>query len=65
MSASAKGALWLEGGCLCGAVRYRVTGKPYHVTHCHCSMCRRASGAPLVTWFSVKSDPGPFMKYPG
>jgi hypothetical protein len=56
MSVSAEGALWLEGGCLCGAVRYRVTGKPYHLTHCHCRMCRRASGAPFVTWFSVKSD---------
>ena len=46
----------LEGGCLCGAVRYRVTGKPYHLTHCHCTLCRRASGAPFVTWFSVPSE---------
>lgn len=48
--------LWLEGGCLCGAVRYRVSGKPYHLTHCHCRMCRRASGAAFVTWFSVRVD---------
>lgn len=48
--------LWLEGGCLCGAVRYRVTGKPYHLTHCHCASCRRASAAAFLTWFSVKSD---------
>jgi hypothetical protein len=48
--------LWLEGGCLCGAVRYRVTGKPYHLTHCHCGTCRRAGGAAFVTWFSVKPD---------
>lgn len=47
--------LWLEGGCLCGAVRYRTTGKPYHLTHCHCSMCRRASAAAFVTWFSVQA----------
>jgi dihydroorotase len=26
---------------VCGAVRYRVTGKPYHLTHCHCGTCRR------------------------
>jgi hypothetical protein len=40
----------LEGGCLCGAVRFRVTGKPNYVVHCHCSMCRKASGAPVVTF---------------
>ena len=39
-----------EGGCFCGAVRYRATGQPLHVVHCHCTMCRRASGAPFVTW---------------
>ena len=45
-----------EGGCLCGAVRYRVSGSPYHQTHCHCTLCRRASGAPFVTWFSVARE---------
>jgi hypothetical protein len=44
----------LDGGCLCGAVRYRVTEAPYHATICHCSLCRKASGAPVVTWFAVK-----------
>jgi hypothetical protein len=40
----------LEGGCLCGAVRYRVTGDSIAVVYCHCSMCRRASGAAVVNW---------------
>ena len=46
----------LEGGCLCGAVRYCINGKPYHLTHCHCATCRRASAAAFVTWFSLKAD---------
>ena len=32
------------GGCLCGAVRYRVRGKLRGVIACHCSQCRRTSG---------------------
>ena len=45
----------LEGGCLCGFVRYRAQGIPFHETSCHCSICRRTSGAPFVAWFSVPS----------
>jgi hypothetical protein len=41
------------GGCLCGAVRYRVTGAPAHSVICHCASCRRASGAPTVAWLTV------------
>ena len=39
-----------EGGCLCGAIRYRVEGAPQRAGICHCSDCRRASGAPLIAW---------------
>jgi hypothetical protein len=45
-----------EGGCLCGAIRYRVPMPPIWVAHCHCSMCRRAQGAGFVTWFGVPGD---------
>lgn len=40
----------MTGGCFCGALRYALAGAPELVTHCHCSMCRRVAGAPLVTW---------------
>ena len=38
----------LEGGCLCGAVRYRITVEPVDPAYCHCRMCQRRSGAPAV-----------------
>jgi hypothetical protein len=38
-----------EGGCLCGAVRWRVTGEPLYAYHCHCRMCQRQSGAAFLT----------------
>ena len=34
-----------EGGCLCGAVRYRVTGEPRTAFVCHCTFCQRSSGS--------------------
>ena len=39
----------MEGGCLCGEIRYRVGGD-FGVTHCHCIHCRKSSGAAFVTW---------------
>ena len=34
-----------EGGCLCGAVRYRLEGEPFLIGTCHCLDCRKESGA--------------------
>jgi len=39
-----------EGGCLCGAIRYRATAEPIARTLCHCRSCRLASGAPSLAW---------------
>lgn len=39
----------LEGGCLCGGVRYRVSGPWLRFVHCHCSRCRRATGTGHAT----------------
>ena len=33
-----------SGGCLCGGVRYRVTGALIDVSACHCSQCRKTTG---------------------
>src|SRR5512146_1460843 len=43
----------LNGGCFCGAIRYEAAGLPFDETNCHCSICRRTTGAPFVAWFSV------------
>ena len=41
-----------QGGCFCGNVRYRAEGDALRVMHCHCSICRRVSAAPVVTWIT-------------
>lgn len=43
----------IKGGCLCGQVRYAVTGAPQGVEYCHCSMCRKQGGAPVGGWIDV------------
>lgn len=40
----------LEGGCFCGAIRYRVAGPEKFACFCHCESCQRAAGAPVVAW---------------
>lgn len=42
-----------DGGCMCGNLRYRLHARPEQGSDCHCEDCRRASGAPYVTWCSV------------
>ena len=39
-----------EGGCLCGAIRYRLSGKATNSMVCHCQTCRRAAASPVVAW---------------
>ena len=46
----------LTGGCLCGAVRFAVHGDALLTALCHCSICRRAAGAPAVAWAMYPLD---------
>ena len=43
----------VNGSCLCGTVRFRVTPPSRFCSHCHCQNCRRAHGAAFVTWVGV------------
>lgn len=42
-----------SGGCQCGAVRYRASTSG-RAAVCHCRMCQKAHGAPLVGWLGVE-----------
>ena len=39
-----------EGGCLCGAVRLKLTAPPVMAGYCHCSSCRKHTGAPVAAY---------------
>lgn len=41
------------GGCLCGQIRYLVTGSPRDPHSCSCEQCRRHSGAPTQVWIEL------------
>ena len=51
MTASTK----FVGGCFCGSVRYAAQAV-FDAGYCHCSMCRRFSGAPAAAWFNVREE---------
>ncbi|MFY7867081.1 GFA family protein [Roseateles sp.] len=39
-----------EGGCLCGFIRFRVSGEPGKPHTCSCEICRKHSGSLTLTW---------------
>jgi hypothetical protein len=45
----------IEGGCLCGAVRYGITAKPVSAIHCYCRQCQYITGAGHASQFAVPS----------
>ncbi|SMC82083.1 GFA family protein [Rhizobium sp. RU36D] len=47
----------LSGHCLCGSVRFTISGAVRGALHCHCQACRRATSSPLTTFVTVaRSD---------
>jgi hypothetical protein len=45
-----------EGGCACGAVRYRMHGRPMFVHCCHCRWCQRESGSAFALNAMIETD---------
>jgi hypothetical protein len=46
----------LEGGCACGAVRYRLASAPMFVNCCHCTWCQRETGSAFVINAIIETD---------
>jgi len=45
-----------DGGCLCGAIRYRAIGEPEGSGYCHCKSCRHHTGAPVVAYVVYSAE---------
>jgi len=57
-----------DGGCVCGAVRYRASGAPLVAQACHCTFCQRRSGSAFAVVVAfrkgdVESSGGPLTEY--
>ncbi len=46
----------IEGGCQCGAVRYRLTGRPVVFYLCHCTECQRHTSSAFGESLRLRSD---------
>ena len=45
-----------EGGCACGALRYRLASEPMFVHCCHCLNCQRQTGSAFVINLLIEAD---------
>ena len=46
----------IEGGCACGAVRYRLASEPLFTHCCHCLNCQRQTGGAFVVNLLIEAD---------
>jgi hypothetical protein len=62
--------MMMEGGCYCGAVRYRAEGAPILKAQCHCRACQHITGGapnyfmlmPLAGFSWTKGTPRTFTR---
>lgn len=59
----------LQGGCLCGALRYSTSAPPFAADYCHCRNCQKSTGSVVSVWMDFKAsqvswgDSGPLQEY--
>jgi hypothetical protein len=46
----------IEGGCYCGALRYKAVGEPLFKGQCHCRECQYISGGSVNVTMGMPSD---------
>jgi hypothetical protein len=46
----------LTGGCLCGALRYTLSGLPLHAGLCYCTDCQRIGGSAFLPFMVYKAS---------
>ena len=46
----------ITGGCLCGTIKYEINTSLKFARNCHCSMCRKVTGAAFATWAYVEAE---------
>jgi DNA-binding winged helix-turn-helix (wHTH) protein len=52
----------VTGGCLCGEIRYQITGPAIDTSICHCRMCQKSSGAPFTVGTIYPTDAVAFTR---
>ena len=51
-----------SGGCFCGALRFKSDAEPVETGYCHCSICRKTTGAPLLAFASFPVESFTYTK---
>jgi hypothetical protein len=46
----------INGNCLCGAVKYTISGSIGEIVHCHCKTCRKAHGSAFSSVATVQDN---------
>ncbi len=56
------GQVEYAGGCLCGSLRYAARAAPFDSGYCHCRLCQRSSGAPVLAFASFRARDFAYLK---
>ena len=51
-----------RGGCLCGALRIEADAEPVETGYCHCTLCQRSTGAPVLAYVSFPVESFRYVK---